>query len=376
MVKSFVPHHPLWKFSSIQNIAETMSSSGTDMESYPLASIKSWQRGQPVVCDKGELEEFVLRLTVDHDGLNQIEKLESWPEYSQIRSTACAYLFLTPFQAADSHIDFKFGRAFLNPSLRFGFGDFWDTPTPQKDGLNMFATAFIRYGAVRYRTVDLRDITGLTFFYFRGYLMGVHAHTADSPTATSTLDEISTIDPKYLMWAYVPISSKDSLVRIGVRDSLVLCLPPTFKKPTVLVSTKLAGDFLLGPDYDYAMKGYLSGKEPTVFVYNVPHKRSHNMYGAVSDNKGDESLAPFPRKHTMGGCPPYRGRIYSQAPVKGIVRVDVYYNEANGYCRGLLLEYDNGAQRALGQCRVRVDPFKAYEKPDWICCRDIRDLKT
>lgn len=264
-------------------------------------------------------------------------------------------------------------------------------PSP-KNGLSMFATPFNRDGAVRFRTVDLCNITGLTFFYFRGYMMGVHAHTAHSSTATSTLDEISAIDPKYLIWAYVPISSKDSLVRIGVRDSLDLCLLPAFKKPTMLVSlwlrhplwsqssrpqisTKLAGDFVLGPDYKYAVKGYLSGKDPSVFVYNVPYNRYHSMYGAVSDNKGDEPLAPFPRTYATGGSPPYRGRIYSQAPAKDIVHVDVYYEEATGYCRGLLLEYANGAQMALGQCRVGINPFKSYDKPNWLCYAHSRDDK-
>ncbi|KAF4497327.1 hypothetical protein FAGAP_6489 [Fusarium agapanthi] len=367
MIKSFVPYHPLWKFSSFQNVAESMSSSETDIESYALASIKSWQRGQPVVCDKGELKEFVLRLTVDRDGLNKIEKLESWPEYSQIRSNVRAYLFIVPLRAADSHVDFNFGRAFLRKSSRYGFEEFWDTPTPPKNGPSMFAVPIDRRGAVRHRTVDLCNITGLTFFYFRGYIMGVHAHTADSPTAKATLDEISTIDPKYLMWAYVPVSSKDSLVRIGVRDSLEVYLPPTFLKPTVLISTKLAGDFVLGPDYGSSKKEYFSGKEPTVFVYNVPHKRGHGIYGAVSDKKGDEPSAPFPRILPSGGCPPYRGRLYFEASAKDVVHADVYYEEASGYCRGLLLEYANGAQRALGQCRVGIDPFKSCDKPNWLC---------
>ncbi|KAF5973282.1 hypothetical protein FCOIX_8850 [Fusarium coicis] len=344
-----------------------MSSLGTDIESYPLASIKSWQRGQPVVCDKGELKDFVLRLTVDRDGLSKIEELESWPEYSHIRSNAFAYLFVVPIRAAKTHVDFKFGRAFLRTALEFGHGEFWDTPTPPKHGLNMFAVPTDRDGAARFRTVDLCNITGLTFFYFRGYIMGAHAHTADSPTAKATLDKISKIHPKYLMWTYVPISSKDSLVKIGVRDSMEVYLPPSFLKPTVLISTKLAGDFVLGPDYGSSKKEYFSGKEPTVFVYNVPHKRCHGIYGAASDKKGNEPSARFPRILPNGGCPPYRGRLYFEAPAKDVVHVDVYYEEASGYCRGLFLEYTNDAQRVLGQCRFGVDPFKSYDKPNWLC---------
>ncbi|KAF5551721.1 hypothetical protein FNAPI_7327 [Fusarium napiforme] len=345
MIKSFVPQHSLWKFNSIQNVAESMSSSGTDIESYPLASIKSWQRGQTVVCDKDDVKNFVLRLTVDLDGLKQIEKLESWPEYSHIRSNVFAYLFVVPIRATKAHVDFKPGRAFLKKEIGFGYGEFWDTPTPPEKGLSMFATPLLRFSATRFRTVDLCNITGLTFFYFRGYIMGVHSHTADSPTATSTFNEISAIDPKYLMWVYVPISRKDSLMRIGVRDTLTVCVPPTFLKPTV-------------------------------FVYNVPHKRGYGMYGAVSGQEGDEPSAPFPRLIPSEEGPPYRGRIHFEAPAKGIVHVDVYYNEANGYCKGLLLEYANGAQRALGQCRVGVDPFKAYEKSTWICYRNICEPKT
>ncbi|EWG36253.1 hypothetical protein FVEG_14644 [Fusarium verticillioides 7600] len=367
MIRSFVPHHSLWKFSSIQNVAESMSSLGTDIESYPLASIKSWQRGQPVVCDKGALKDFVLRLTVDRDGLSKIEKLESWPEYIQIRSNAFAYLFVVLIRAAKAHVDFKLGRACLKTTSGFGYGEFWDTPTPPDNGLNMFAVPIDRDGAIRFRTVDLCNITGLTFFYLRGCIMGVRAHTADSPTAKATLDKISTIHPKYLMWAYVPISSKDSLVRIGVRDSMEVYLPPSFLKPTVLISIKLAGDFVLGPDYGSSKKEYFSEEEPTSFVYNVPHKRGHGIYGAVSDKKGNGPSARFPRILPNRGCPPYRGCLYFEAPAKDIVHVGVYYEEASGYCRGLLLEYANGAQRALGQCRVGVDPFKSYDKPNWLC---------
>nr|RBQ95628.1 hypothetical protein FVER53263_20159 [Fusarium verticillioides] len=344
-----------------------MSSLGTDIESYPLASIKSWQRGQPVVCDKGALKDFVLRLTVDRDGLSKIEKLESWPEYIQIRSNAFAYLFVVLIRAAKAHVDFKLGRACLKTTSGFGYGEFWDTPTPPDNGLNMFAVPIDRDGAIRFRTVDLCNITGLTFFYLRGCIMGVRAHTADSPTAKATLDKISTIHPKYLMWAYVPISSKDSLVRIGVRDSMEVYLPPSFLKPTVLISIKLAGDFVLGPDYGSSKKEYFSEEEPTSFVYNVPHKRGHGIYGAVSDKKGNGPSARFPRILPNRGCPPYRGCLYFEAPAKDIVHVGVYYEEASGYCRGLLLEYANGAQRALGQCRVGVDPFKSYDKPNWLC---------
>jgi hypothetical protein len=43
--------------------------------------------------------------------------------------------------------------------------------------------------------------------------------------------------------------------------------------------------------------------------------------------------------------------------------VQIFYDEDNAYCRGILFEYENGGQQALGQCRLGVDSHKTCVKP-------------
>lgn len=58
---------------------------------------------------------------------------------------------------------------------------------------------------------------------------------------------------------------------------------------------------------------------------------------------------------------------YSFARLDHIDRVQLFYNAPTMYCYGILLEYENGAQRALGQCRLQVDPSRTYTKPSLLC---------
>lgn len=58
---------------------------------------------------------------------------------------------------------------------------------------------------------------------------------------------------------------------------------------------------------------------------------------------------------------------HSQAGLDHVHRVKLFYDVSTTFCQGILLEYDDGAQRALGQCRLRVDPSWTYAKPSFIC---------
>ena len=52
-----------------------------------------------------------------------------------------------------------------------------------------------------------------------------------------------------------------------------------------------------------------------------------------------------------------RGANYTAAPLDNIVRIDVFHERGSDLCRGLLLEYANGGQRLVGDCRIGADPF-------------------
>lgn len=73
--------------------------------------------------------------------------------------------------------------------------------------------------------------------------------------------------------------------------------------------------------------------------------------------------------HLKVDRPPIRGGCYSFAPLKDVVRISIYRSTKRKLCRGILLEYQNGAQRSLGQCRLGVDKGKHYTKPTRLCFR-------
>ncbi|KAF5580731.1 hypothetical protein FPANT_9223 [Fusarium pseudoanthophilum] len=134
---------------------------------------------------------------------------------------------------------------------------------------------------------------------------------------------------------------------------------------------------LFGPYHCYTDTRDVSGNELSVLVHNVPIEGVGGSLGIVTEhNFGSEPLLSFPRYHNDDMNPLDLGCINTAAPAKNVTRADVYYDRRNGHCKGLLLQYANGAQRAIGQCRVGIDPFKAYEEPSWFCFRNIFDSES
>lgn len=86
----------------------------------------------------------------------------------------------------------------------------------------------------------------------------------------------------------------------------------------------------------------------------------------MEDNNGS-CKATF--NHLTVDRPPIRGGCYSFAPLKYVIRISIYRGTKRKLCRGILLEYQNGAQRSLGQCRLGVDKGKHYTKPTHLCFR-------
>ncbi|KAF5551722.1 hypothetical protein FNAPI_7328 [Fusarium napiforme] len=377
MVRSYAPDNLLWRYSLIQNIAEEMSRPFQNpfepqhvATRFALAAVKAWKReskGIDTTCDESKSESFIVRLTVDCLGLKEIQRLHDWPEYNHTRSNTYTYVFFTQGQAGRSFIYSKFGRAFIdnhNDSRDFPF---WDTPSPPLRGLKMFPRPDSP-GSIRYRTVDLLNTTGLTFFFLRGFIVAVHSHKTNAPVAEPAIQHFSQYERDQMIWTHIPISSTDSLLRIGVGD--------TWQRQ-IEICTKLTGAYLFGPYLCYTDTRDVSGNEPSVLVHNVPIEGVGGSLGIVTEhNFESEPLLPFPRYHNDGMNPPGLDCINTVAPAKNVTRADVYYDRRNGYCKGLLLKYTNSAQRAIGQCRVGIDPFKAYEEPSWFCFRDIYDSES
>jgi hypothetical protein len=58
---------------------------------------------------------------------------------------------------------------------------------------------------------------------------------------------------------------------------------------------------------------------------------------------------------------------FSSAPLQDVASVQVFFSaqdgEKNTLCKGMLFRYNGGGQRAVGQCRLHVDPCELYVRP-------------
>lgn len=115
---------------------------------------------------------------------------------------------------------------------------FWDTPEPQVKDLDVLLKANRTVGA-HLHTVDLRDITGVTFFYHKGRLMAIHAHTATEPTAVSTFQLLWRVGYKNLLWSYLPLPAGYRILRFGLWSDV-----PPIQALSLLVSMSSANILL------------------------------------------------------------------------------------------------------------------------------------
>lgn len=107
-------------------------------------------------------------------------------------------------------------------------------------------------------------------------------------------------------------------------------------------------------------------KTPTILIHSHEESRPiANFYTyAVNESRGVTSVN-YPRLLR----PPQRWRdaYFSTAPLDNITQIEVFYDKSNGFCGGLLLDYENGAQRALGQCRLGIDATTISVSPSRLC---------
>ena len=63
---------------------------------------------------------------------------------------------------------------------------------------------------------------------------------------------------------------------------------------------------------------------------------------------------------------PFDYTSISSAPLDNVVCARIFENDEEE-CMGIILEYENGGMRSLGQCRLGVDFERRYYKPRYMC---------
>ncbi|KAG5745992.1 hypothetical protein H9Q69_006229 [Fusarium xylarioides] len=378
LIKAYSPGSAIWTYPAIKAKAEEMamfdeSKSKVDDMQYRLSIVKKWHRGQDAEFDENPPKSVVFRFTLDSHGLLDIERLPDWPEYKSCRYRTHKYFFIDFAEAQVTWVYFKFGHARMILSALWPKPfQFWDIPSPPTKELEILLRPH-RTDATCNRTLDLRNITGITFFYFRGTLMGLHPHTLGAATAVPAVKGTLAKYAPYLVWIYIPIPHGDRIMRFGLRTWRNEHEEPATHHTALLMTTKLGGDFSFGPSFDMEDQNFLFQGTPTVLVHNTPIKGGITLLGLAGDEP-QETLpaARFPIISLSPDQLTYGGNaITVDISLKGAVRIDIFNDSYTGYFRGFLLEYENGSQRTAGQCRVGVDQVSVCHKPVSFCYRTI-----
>jgi hypothetical protein len=237
----------------------------------------------------------------------------------------------------------------------------WNTPAPPNLDVCRAYTNHVNWCPFFY-AVDMNQVRGITFLFSPGTLVAIHVHRSEDSCATEVYNTRNPPNRHNHVWIYVPISEKDHPLLLGLQNN------QSSKFQSILIRTKLVGDIVVGIErFESPLQRYVFVTAPVTMVYGTP-KNGYpvRFFGAYNKELPDPDPAhsePFPRYSHYGDYPLGSRAHYSCAPLGSVSSVRVFYDPSTGCCRGILFHYYNGGTRAVGQCRVNVDPTKDVSRP-------------
>ncbi|KUI63587.1 hypothetical protein VM1G_10402 [Cytospora mali] len=363
MIRQFSPHTYLWRLITVLDLSRRATTSAQPLSTLALQSIESWKRGeQPaIVLNKSRT---AVRIIIDSDGIRKIECLSAQPGFVQESSSHQAYIVEEAARLSGVKVHIKDGLLRLHlPSSTISL-PIWDTPCPPKLA-DCYFQPKLRQHWQRFRTANLEETRGMTFFYSMGRICGIYAHSLTETCALSIFERFSKTLQPYLVWIYLPIARKDRIIELGTRKV-------TNDGLCIRVCTELSGVSVLGPHYQSATDDrWFCSSKPVSLAFNEPsdNQRSPVSLGAYnpscSATEEPRQLEPLHYEQQHIGHFTY----FSSAPLNEIYCAYVFEDEGNGLCRGILFEYISGGSQAVGQCRLGVDLRRKYILPSAICFR-------
>ena len=246
----------------------------------------------------------------------------------------------------------------------------WNTPTPF-DPDSAVASPSTFNLCSRLYAVEIAQIDGLTFFFYKGEINGIHVHQRGQASALPTFHRLSSTVKEQAAWIYVPFAKGDTLVRFGVRH--------WFRGGRVIIlGTRLAGDTVFGmPSHTIDDTRGIESTSPLTLVYgdSKDDMSETPFFGVIQKDASQVPMAPLSNawwpKSVDFRTAEERRRIrlacYTRAPLAGVVLVTVFYAGDTNHCQGAIFTYGNGGERSVGQCRIGVDRSSTFAPSEGLC---------
>ncbi|KAI5459552.1 hypothetical protein BGZ63DRAFT_388280 [Mariannaea sp. PMI_226] len=372
LIRDFSPSSTFWRYicavsfamelSTVTRAVNTLSASTIT----PLSVISSWSRGTEPTFSTSPDRPSIMMLTIDRRGIKLIERLPHRPSYQQWRSDNVAFAIQEESQLGNVMVQLKYGILRLELVRHDRGFHIWDMPNPPRLNDCRFSGHVAQ--STRFRTIDLRGTTGLTFFFSFNKVYAVHAHTPRIPEANDTFSQLSQRRQVNVAWIYLPIPKEDEIIALTVRLRRSQGRS-TAQKPCFLVRTRLAGDVFLGPCHMGEHEDIiLSKSRPRMLIYNTVDIGPATVFGTYQydlDRNDDDHLPQF--HYPVFDSVPIHQANLSLAPLKGVTRIQTFTDTELGFCKAIIFDYENGAQRAVGNCRLGIDCVTDYLNPSRIC---------
>lgn len=351
----------LERYCSVSALAAFLSKSQPDsLTTLPLDGLHQWTRGVDPISASALGEGSTIHITIDTQGLKQIGRTSQQTLMANSRRDEASYAIATPEQCIGVHAEFRFGLGHLRFSDNSPPLTIWDTPTPPS--LQRSLLLPMPTDSTRFSTANLRRCTGITFFIRYASTVGVHIHTPQAPCALVSAQRLST-DPRRPAWVYVPVTPKDPIVAFGIR-SQDLRASRVARKPCFLLRMLRSGDLAVGPHHNGDTEDFVSLIGPSsMLVHDSPKWCLFSVFGVDPRVDADFDIRPF----TPTTSPPIHHACFSSAPLQSAVSTQAFYDAETRVHRGIIINYQDGTRRALGQCRVGLDPFKYCASPSRVC---------
>ncbi|KAJ3499597.1 hypothetical protein NLG97_g224 [Lecanicillium saksenae] len=380
------------RYGAVLDLVEDLSNASQGSQgpaTAPLCHVYSWRRGsQPIL--QQDISESVIRMTVDARGLLRIERLREMPRQASFHAKGLFYIVEGADRLSGATAQFKLGFCRL-VFTRGPPADLyqWDTPNPPARGDFSFyptqcstprgtETAYARFpGAPSVlETADIpKQCTGMTLLMDGLNLQGFHLHTPKEPSAAATFRRLMPDETQ--VWIFVPF--QHGIKTLGFRKSYHS--HDEISHEYILLHLHAEGQLKIGGScfnetYQEAYTDIFMGSSPSMLIYQeylCGEKVYQQLLACLSAEPLDNSTWPFPGSdpdavstdHLMN--PLYQ----SSACLDHVARTEIFLDTDKISCRGILVQYEDGTERALGECRVGVDPSQTCVKPQEIWYKDV-----